>query len=238
MDSPSEKTPGNGKFYLGRHRQWPFSRTVFAAIAAATLIGSGLSAAVAADGPRDEQVAVAADREVQEQAARDSDREAPAEDGDSAEEAENADEESSKAPDAKEAEPEPAPDWVVPSPAPISDVFGPRAWRAGEMHYGTDFAANEGVENHAAAAGTVVQAGANGGYGLGVTIEHANGVVTVYGHHSKLLVDVGDKVKPGDVIGLAGSTGDVTGPHLHFEVHVDGVPTDPVGFLQDHGVKL
>lgn len=242
MDSPSEKTlkPRMFSKYLGRHRQLPLSRTVFAAIAAATLIGSGLSAAVAADGPGDAPAAVAAaDREEQAQANRDSQREAPAED-EAPEEPEAAEEEveATETPETKEAEPAPAPDWVVPSPAPISDVYGPRDWRGGEMHYGTDFAAAEGAENYAAADGTVVQSGSNGGYGLGITIEHDNGIVTVYGHHSKLLVEVGDKVKAGDAIGLAGSTGDVTGPHLHFEVYVDGAPTDPVKFLKDKDVDL
>ncbi|HIW64504.1 MAG TPA: peptidoglycan DD-metalloendopeptidase family protein [Candidatus Stackebrandtia excrementipullorum] len=236
MDSPSEKTPELRKpsKYFGRHRQLPFSRTVFAAIAAATLIGSGLSAAVAADSPADDTVAVAsAEREEQAQADRDAEREVPAES-----EAPEKDADPAETPDPKDAEAAPPPDWVIPSPAPISDVYGPRAWRGGEMHYGTDFAAAEGADNYAAADGTVVQAGSNGGYGLGITIEHANGVVTVYGHHSKLLVDVGDKVKAGDTIGLAGSTGDVTGPHLHFEVYVNGTPTDPVKFLKDKGVKI
>lgn len=250
MDSPSGKTPQTStpaKFFekhrqailsfLDSQRQSAVSRTVFAAVAAAVLLGTGFSAVSAADRPADETVAVAsADREENDQAGRSAERD-EATDTEAAEKATEKETET-KAPEPKKAEPKPAPDWVVPSPAPISDVYGPRDWRGGEMHYGTDFAAAEGADNVAAADGVVVQSGANGGYGLGITIEHANGVVTVYGHHSKLLVSVGDKVKAGDVIGLAGSTGDVTGPHLHFEVYVNGAPTDPVKFLKDKGVKV
>ncbi|GAA4895350.1 hypothetical protein GCM10023223_06130 [Stackebrandtia albiflava] len=213
------------------------SRTVFAAIAAATLIGTGLAAADATGGNATDTVAVATAeaREEQTQAGRSDDRtEAEASDDATTETTE---EETTAT---KEAEPAaPAPDWVTPSKAPISDVFGPRAWRAGEMHYGADFAAAPGEKNFAAADGVVVQAGSNGGYGISVIIEHEDGITTVYGHHSQLLVSAGDEVKAGDPIGLAGSTGDVTGPHLHFEVHMaNGDAVDPIEFLKDQGVKL
>lgn len=231
MDTPHPKKPSR---YLGRHRHPFLTRTVFAALATATVLGTGLTAASAAP-PHDDAPAVA---EESTGAKPESDPTIEPEPTPSEEESgsEKPDETKDK-PKANDAEKQ-QPAWVVPSADGISDVFGPRGWRGGEMHNGLDFAAEEGDENFAAADGTVVQAGSNGGYGLSVTIDHGNGVETLYGHHSQLSVQVGDKVSAGDVIGLAGSTGDITGPHLHFEVHVDGEPVDPAAFLEKKGVEL
>lgn len=76
------------------------------------------------------------------------------------------------------------------------------------------------------------------GYGNMVDIQHTGGVVTRYGHLLRYVVKVGQKVKAGDVIGYEGSTGNSTGSHLHFEVHVNGEPVDPVPFMSQRGVKL
>lgn len=102
-------------------------------------------------------------------------------------------------------------------------------------HSGVDFAASTGQNVYAAADGTVIVSGWQSGYGNVVVISHGkvNGkaISTLYAHNSKLKVTVGQKVKRGAVIALAGSTGMSTGPHCHFEVRVDGVPTDPAKWL-------
>ena len=78
---------------------------------------------------------------------------------------------------------------------------------------------------------TISLAGVRGGYGNCVIVDHGGGVATLYAHQSSLAVSEGDSVKRGEVIGAVGSTGFSTGPHLHFEVRVDGVPVDPLGYL-------
>lgn len=84
---------------------------------------------------------------------------------------------------------------------------------------------------HAAAAGTVAIAGWVGGYGNYVCINHGGGLSTCYGHNSKLGVSVGQKVSKGQVVAASGNTGHSTGPHIHFETRVNGVPRDPMGYL-------
>jgi murein DD-endopeptidase MepM/ murein hydrolase activator NlpD len=227
--------------YSGRHRPSAVPRVAVIGLAAATIIGVGLTAASAAPSAVDPAPAVADDaRSAEDRAGRDSTRDQTAEPPAAPPPSEEPtlDKPSPPAAEKEKKKKEEAPSWVRPSPAEVSDTFGPRAWRGGEMHNGLDFAASEGQENVAASAGVVVQAGGNGGYGLSITIDHGNGVETLYGHHSQLMVQVGDMVAAGDVIGLAGSTGDVTGPHLHFEVHVDGEPVDPQPYLRDQGVQL
>jgi murein DD-endopeptidase MepM/ murein hydrolase activator NlpD len=77
----------------------------------------------------------------------------------------------------------------------------------------------------------VVAAGVRGGYGNAVVIDHGSALATLYGHQSKILVTLGQQVRQGDVIGLVGSTGNSTGPHLHFEVRLFGTPVDPLAYL-------
>jgi murein DD-endopeptidase MepM/ murein hydrolase activator NlpD len=118
--------------------------------------------------------------------------------------------------------------------ARVSSTFGPRVdpvLGGTGRHDGIDFSAPTGTEIHAAGDGVVVNAGEMGGYGNGTVIDHGNGLATLYGHQSQILVVPGQAVRTGDVIGLVGSTGKSTGPHLHFEVRQFGVPTDPVPYL-------
>jgi murein DD-endopeptidase MepM/ murein hydrolase activator NlpD len=84
----------------------------------------------------------------------------------------------------------------------------------------------------AADAGTVVFSGSGGSYGYLVKIDHGKGVVSYYGHNSKLLVKVGDKVFKGQTISLSGNTGRSTGPHLHFEIRVNDIPVNPEKYLK------
>ncbi len=100
-----------------------------------------------------------------------------------------------------------------------------------KLHTGIDIDADMGDAIHAAAAGTVASAGWQGGYGKCVIITHNGGLATLYGHQSEILVSAGQEVKRGEVIGRVGSTGYSTGPHLHFEVRVNGSPVDPLGYL-------
>ena len=110
--------------------------------------------------------------------------------------------------------------------ARIDPFFGRPA-----MHPGTDFAAYVGFPIHATAAGTVITAEPAGGYGNMVEIDHGNGVTTRYGHMSKILVKAGQIVQKGAIIGLAGSTGRSTGPHVHYEVRIDGNAIDPIRYI-------
>lgn len=100
-----------------------------------------------------------------------------------------------------------------------------------EKHEGWDIAARSGSQVRATADGEVVVEGREYGYGNMVEINHGYGVVTRYGHNSKNLVKVGDRVKRGQVISLVGSTGRSTGPHLHYEVLLNGVPVTPKNYI-------
>ncbi|HAY43944.1 MAG TPA: M23 family peptidase [Micrococcaceae bacterium] len=116
----------------------------------------------------------------------------------------------------------------------ITSPFGHRKNPTGAgfmIHSGTDYGVPSGTKVYAAASGTVEVAGWAGHSGQRVTVGHGNGLETGYSHNSKILVKVGDKVQRGDVIALAGSTGNSTGPHVHFEVIVDGQFKDPAGWL-------
>lgn len=105
-------------------------------------------------------------------------------------------------------------------------------WRWGKLHSGVDLAVAEGTPVYAADNGKVIVAEDSGnGYGNYIIIDHQNGFKTLYGHNSELLVSVGDIVAKGDKIALSGNTGNSTGPHLHFEVHVNDEKVDPQQYL-------
>lgn len=103
--------------------------------------------------------------------------------------------------------------------------------RWGQMHEGIDIAASSGTPIRAAAAGTVIHSGWLGGYGNLVVVDHGNGLATAYAHASAILVGVGVQVSQGETVALVGSTGNSSGPHLHFEVRVNGVAVDPLLYL-------
>lgn len=118
--------------------------------------------------------------------------------------------------------------FIWPASGTLTSNFG---WRWGRMHEGIDIGAGTGTPISASAAGTVIVAGWNGGYGNLVVIDHGGGVSTAYGHQSAIHVSVGQSVGQGTVIGAVGSTGNSTGPHLHFEVRINGAATDPLPYL-------
>jgi len=100
-----------------------------------------------------------------------------------------------------------------------------------EFHPGVDIPCGIGTAVYATADGTVDRAERAGGYGNLIEIDHGRGIQTRYGHLSKILVTAGQKVKRGQLIGLSGSTGRSTGPHLHYEVRIDGRAVNPLPFL-------
>jgi murein DD-endopeptidase MepM/ murein hydrolase activator NlpD len=115
--------------------------------------------------------------------------------------------------------------WPVNGP-----VVSPFGMRWGRLHAGIDIAVGYGTPIHAAASGTVIFAGWMGGYGNFVIIDHGGGLSTGYAHQSSIAVGSGS-VSQGQVIGYVGCTGHCFGPHLHFEVRINGAPVDPLGYL-------
>jgi murein DD-endopeptidase MepM/ murein hydrolase activator NlpD len=113
-------------------------------------------------------------------------------------------------------------------------------WSSG-YHTGIDFHAASGTSVHAVGRGTVVEAGWGGSYGNNIVIRMADGMYTQYGHLSSIQVSVGQSVTPGQQIGLSGATGNVTGPHLHFEARTGpdyGSDVDPLAYLRAHGLSV
>ena len=156
---------------------------------------------------------------------------------------------------APEAEPEPAPaPEAEPAPAPAPDedsgysaaalnpssyiwpararIGSPFGRRSGTHHDGVDIMAPRMAPIVAARAGVVIDAGWQNGYGNTVDIDHGKGMSTKYAHQTKFVVHAGQHVNQGQLIGYVGSTGRVSAPHLHYEVHVNGVPRDPMPWLQ------
>ena len=117
---------------------------------------------------------------------------------------------------------------IWPVQGPVTSPFGMR-W--GRMHEGIDIGVPYGTPIHAAASGTVIYAGWMSGYGNLTVIDHGHGLATAYGHQSSLAVGNGQSVTQGQTIGYVGCTGHCFGPHLHFEVRVNGQPVDPLGYL-------
>ena len=115
-----------------------------------------------------------------------------------------------------------------PTKGRITSRFG-RRW--GRLHKGIDIANSKGTPIYAADSGTVTFAGRQGGYGRMVKISHGGGLTTLYAHMSSIKVKSGQKVSKGQVIGYMGSTGNSTGPHLHFEVRVNDNPKNPLKYL-------
>ena len=128
--------------------------------------------------------------------------------------------------------PAPAPSgstsFIWPVSGPITSPFGMR-W--GTLHPGIDIGVPSGTPIHAAAAGKVIWCGWMSGYGNLVMIDHGGGLASLYGHQTRVAVACGASVTQGEVIGYSGCTGFCTGPHVHFEIRLNGTPVDPLGYL-------
>ncbi|MFG2298066.1 M23 family metallopeptidase [Streptomyces sp. NPDC048603] len=131
--------------------------------------------------------------------------------------------------------------------SPLADSYVSTQYKAGGgmwssgSHTGIDFHAASGTVVRAVGMGTVVEAGWGGAYGNNVVIKHVDGTYTQYGHMSSLSVRVGQQVTPGQQIGLSGSTGNSSGPHLHFEARTGadyGSDVNPITYLRNHGVTV
>jgi murein DD-endopeptidase MepM/ murein hydrolase activator NlpD/outer membrane murein-binding lipoprotein Lpp len=118
--------------------------------------------------------------------------------------------------------------FAWPLSGPITSPFGMR-W--GTLHPGIDIGVPTGTPIHAAAAGKVIWCGWMSGYGNLVMIDHGGGLASLYGHQSSIAASCGESVAQGQVIGYSGCTGFCTGPHVHFEIRVNGSPVDPLGYL-------
>jgi murein DD-endopeptidase MepM/ murein hydrolase activator NlpD len=125
-----------------------------------------------------------------------------------------------------------------PSDGVFTSGFGVRVSPMGDgnekMHEGIDIAAGVGTPIRAPASGTVVFAGKKSGYGQIVMVDHGYGLETWYGHTSRILVRPGQKIKRGQPLALVGNSGRSTGSHLHYEVHVNGIPVDPINYILEN----
>ena len=131
----------------------------------------------------------------------------------------------------------PADVWLLPIRGyKVTSLYGQR-W--GRLHAGVDLGGiKDGAPVNAVRDGTVILAGYDGGYGNAVRIDHGNGEVTVYGHNSKVVVRVGQQVKAGDTIALAGNTGYSFGTHVHLEIRINGRTVNPIEFFKSRGVDF
>ena len=125
--------------------------------------------------------------------------------------------------------------FARPGTGRLTSQYG-RRW--GRLHAGIDLAAGVGAPIFAVTDATVLSAGSEGGYGRAIRLLHDDGTTSVYGHLSQIHVSDGERVQAGEQIGEEGNTGHSTGPHLHFEIRVEGTPVDPRAWLRERGVDL
>ena len=130
------------------------------------------------------------------------------------------------------------PPWVLPVEGyHLTGRFGASSGLWSSTHTGLDFAAPEGAEIHSIGPGVVTETAYDGAFGNKTVVRLDDGTVLWYCHQSEFGVEPGQRLAPGDLLGYVGSTGNVTGPHLHLEVHPgNGEPVDPEAWLPEHGL--
>ncbi len=211
--------------YRGRRRAPTPARGRYAAVLTTAFVGAGIVAFGAGAGIKDAKVdALVADSTVAEASSQ----------RDYAAGAPNRSVDRSVASSINSA---PEDVWLLPLRGyRLTSPFGQR-W--GRLHAGIDLGGvREGTPIYAVKDGTVILCRVNGGYGLNVQIDHGDGLVTVYGHASKLMCKEGQQVKAGELIALVGNTGHSFGAHLHLEIHVNGSPVNPIPFFKERGVDF
>jgi murein DD-endopeptidase MepM/ murein hydrolase activator NlpD len=222
--------------YRGRRRVPTPPRSRYAVVGAAAFVGAGVVAIGAASNlPDVKDVDPSVMAGLQTARVPAADLESRTEDAERANRsAERGSEEQASTLSAEEAAEQA---WMLPlSDYTFTSGYGLRGEK--NLHAGIDLAAVEGTPFKAIRGGTVTQAGYYGGYGFAVTIKTDDNVEMIYAHSRRVLVNKGDTVKTGQVIGLVGNSGASYGTHLHIETHVDGEPTDPIPLLRDHGVDI
>ncbi len=219
--------------YRGRRRVPTPPRSRYAAVGAAAFVGAGMVALGAGSSvPDAKAISPTILQNLENAAVSDGLAERDAD----SDRASRGDERSAEATTKLTEEQAAAEAWLLPL-----DEFtftSPYGMRVGKLHAGIDLAAPEGTPYQAIHAGEVTKAGYYGGYGYAVTVRHADGTEVVYAHSRRLLVQKGDQVTAGQVIGEVGNTGYSYGTHLHIETHVNGEPTDPIPLLRSKGVDV
>lgn len=220
--------------YRGRRRVPTPPRSRYAAVVTSAFVGAGVVAIGAASQLPDAKAVnpTVLQNLGEVSAAQDALADRSADDGDRASRGEERGAATTKLSEEQAA----AEAWLL----PLDDYEFTSAYgvRFGKLHAGIDLAAPEGTPYKSIHAGTVTSAGYMGGYGYAVTVKQDDGTEIIYAHSRRLLVQAGDKVKAGQLLGEVGNTGYSYGTHLHVEVHVNGSPTDPIVFLRAHGVDI
>ena len=219
--------------YRGRRRVPTPPRSRYAVVGAAAFVGAGMVALGAASNvPDAKAVSPSVLQDLQNAAVNDDLAERSAE----SDRASRGEERGAEAGTKLSEEEAQAEAWLL----PLDDFTftSPYGMRVGKLHAGIDLATAEGTPYQAIHAGTVTKAGYDGGYGYAITIRHDDGTEVIYAHSRRLLVQKGDQVKAGQVIGEVGNTGYSYGTHLHIETHVNGEPTDPIPLLRSKGVDV
>ncbi|MFI7546429.1 M23 family metallopeptidase [Actinoplanes sp. NPDC049599] len=217
--------------YRGRRRVPTPPRSRYAVVVTSAFVGAGVVALGAASQLPDAKNINPTVLQNLEQAATTGDALAERGDGERASRGENRDVSTKISEEQAEADA-----WLL--PLEEYQFTSPYGVRFGKLHAGIDLAAPEGTPYKAVHAGEVTAAGYSGGYGYAITIRHSDGTEMIYAHSRRLMVQAGDVVKAGQVIGEVGITGYSYGSHLHIEVHENGTPTDPIVFLREHGVDI
>ena len=220
--------------YRGRRRVPTPPRSRYAVVGAAAFVGAGVVALGAGNSfPDAKSLSPTVLAELQRTDSTAADIANRAAESERADRSERSTDVATKAADA---EAQAADAWLL--PLDEYDFTAGYGVRFDKLHAGIDLAAVEGTPYKSIHSGTVTQAGYYGAYGYAVTVVDDKGTEIIYAHSRRVLVEVGAKVKAGQILGQVGNTGASYGTHLHVEIHQNGKPTDPIPLLRDRGVDI